>query len=318
MTSHLQSPARAARALPPSGVVGAPVLVGFDESAASVAAVHWAAAEATRLGSELTVLSAHDPPLPPPSSPTGSGAIRPDRDSWSVCRAAAARGVDLARVGTPDGVITALGVIGSPAGELVARSSEAGLVVVGRNRRTALQAAVLGSVSFAVALHARCPVVVVGEGAERHPGTTWPVVVGTDGSRPALAAVALAVEFARRWHAPLEVVSAWRAPSVTDWQDEPDVVMVRSSAQPWVALAHSAVDEAIAQVRAVAPELTVSGTVTEGRADDVLVDQSRRAGLVVVGSRGLGGFAGLMVGSVSHGVMRRSASPVVVVRRGSL
>ena len=315
MTSHLDSPARAARALPPSGVIGAPVIVGFDESPASVAAVHWAAAEAARLGSGLTVLSACDPPV---QQPVGVGEIRPDADSRNLSRAAAGRGVDLARSDSPDSVIAAVGVVGGPAGELVARSSATGLVVVGRNRRSALQAAVLGSVSFAVALHARCPVVVVGEGAERHPGVSWPVVVGTDGSRPALAAVALAVDFARSWQAPLHVVSAWRAP-VTTWQDEPaDTFMVRSSTQPWVALAHAAVDEAIVQVRAFAPEVTVTGTVIEGRADDVLVEMSRRAGLVVVGSRGQGGFAGLMVGSVSHGVMRRSSSPVVVVRRGSL
>lgn len=314
--SHLDSPARAARALPRSSVVGAPVIVGFDESAASVAAVHWAAAEAARFGSELTVLSACEPPV---QQPTGGGQTRHDSNSLILSRAAAGRGVDLARSGCPEGVIAAAGVVGGPAGELVARSSATGLVVVGRNRRSALQAAVLGSVSFAVALHARCPVVVVGEGAERHPSTTWPVVVGTDGSRSALAAVALAVEFARAWQAPLQVVSAWRAPSVSAWQDEPaDALMLRSSAQPWVSLAHGAVDEAIAQVRAAAPELTVTGAVIEGRADDVLVEQSRFAGLVVVGSRGQGGFAGLMVGSVSHGVMRRSASPVVVVRRGSL
>ena len=145
------------------------------------------------------------------------------------------------------------------------------------------------------------------------------MVVGTDGSVPALAAVALAVELARGWQAPLEVVCAWRSPSLTAWQDAPeDASMVQSSAQPWVSVAHTAVDEAIAQVGAIAPELTVIGTVVEGRADDVLVEQSRRAGVVVVGSRGQGGFAGLMVGSVSHGVMRRSASPVVVVRRGSV
>ena len=315
MTSHLDSPPRTGRALPSTGLVGAPVIVGFDESAASVAAVQWAATEAARLGSELIVLSASDPPV---QTPVGAGVIRPVPDLWSLSRAAAARGVDLARSCNPDGAIGAVGVVGGPAGELVARSSEAGLVVVGRNRRSALQAAVLGSVSFAVALHARCPVVVVGEGAERHPGTSWPVVVGIDGSRPALAAVALAVEFARRWQAPLHVVSAWRAPSVTAWPDGPDDVSFASSAQPWVSVAHAAVDEAIAQVRSVDPDLTVTGSVIEGRADDVLVEQSRRAGLVVIGSRGKGGFAGLMVGSVSHGVMRRSASPVVVVRRGSL
>lgn len=313
MTSHLDSPIRAVRPLPPSGVVGAPVIVGFDESAASVAAVHWAAAEASRLGSDLTVLSACDPPV----QPAGAGETRPDSDARNLSRAAAGRGADLARSSSPGGVIAAVGVVGGPAGELVARSSATGLVVVGRHRRSALQAAALGSVSFAVALHARCPVVVVGEGAERHPGLSWPVVVGIDGSRPALAAVALAVDFARSWQAPLHVVSAWRSP--VTWQDEQaDPFVVESATQPWVSLAHAAVDEAIVQVRAVAPELTVTGTVIEGRADDVLVEQSRHAGLVVVGSRGQGGFAGLMVGSVSHGVMRRSASPVVVVRRGAL
>jgi nucleotide-binding universal stress UspA family protein len=315
MTSHLDSPARPDRALPSTGLVGAPVIVGFDESAASVAAVQWAAAEAARLGSELIVLSASDPPV---QAPLGAGVIHPVPDLWSGCRAAAGRGVELARSCNPEGVIAAVGVVGGPAGELVARSNEAGLVVVGRNRRSALQAAVLGSVSFAVALHARCPVAVVGEGAERHPGPAWPVVVGIDGSRSSLAAVALAIEFARRWQAPLHVVSACRAPSVTVWPDGPDDESAASSAQPWTSVAHAAVDQAIAQVRSVDPDLTVTGSVIEGRADDVLVEESRRAGLVVIGSRGNGGFAGLMVGSVSHGVMRRSASPVVVLRRGSL
>src|SRR6476661_3667406 len=187
MTSHLDSPARPDRALASTGLAGAPVIVGFDESAASVAALQWAAAEAARLGSELTVLSASDPPVPTPVS-VGVGVSRPGPDLRSSSRAAAGRGVDLARACNADGVIAAVGVVGGPAGELVARSSDAGLVVVGRNRRSGLQAPVLGSVSFAVALHARCPVAVVGEGAERHPSTSWPVVVGTDGSRPALAA----------------------------------------------------------------------------------------------------------------------------------
>ncbi len=316
MTSHLDTPARAGRTLTPYGLAGAPVIVGFDESAASVAAVQWAAAEASRLGSELTVLSASEPPV---QTPAGAGVIRGVPDLWRVSRGAADRGVELARSCSPGGPIAALGVVGGPAGELVARSSDTGLVVVGRNRRSALQAAVLGSVSFAVAMHARCPVVVVGEGAERHPGPSWPVVVGIDGSRSALAAVSLAVDFATRWQAPLQVVSAWSAPPVTAWPDEPESgAVVTSSGQSWVALAHAVVDEAIALVSATSPGLTITGAVIEGRADDVLVEESRRAGLVVVGSRGHGGFAGLMMGSVSHGVMRRASSPVAVVRRGSV
>ncbi|SDO89643.1 Nucleotide-binding universal stress protein, UspA family [Pedococcus dokdonensis] len=291
-----------------------PVVVGYDESLASVAAVRWAAEAAPRLGSDLAVVSVSEP-----ADQTTAGASSSYAELRRASRAAAVRGVDLGRSSAPDAVITGVGVVGGPAGELVARSSEAGLVVVGRNSRSALQAAVLGSVSFAVALHARCPVVVVGEAAERQPGPSWPVVVGTDGSRPAMSAVALATEFASRWGAPLQIVSAWRAPALTPWQDPPEgSVMVRASRQAWMSVARAAVDEAVAQVQESAPGLTVTGTVAEGRADDVLTEQSRHAGMVVIGSRGHGGFAGLMVGSVSHGVMRRAASPVVVVRRGAL
>jgi nucleotide-binding universal stress UspA family protein len=212
-----------------------------------------------------------------------------------------------------------VGVVGGPAGELVARSSETGLVVVGRSRRTGLQAAVLGSVSFAVAMHARCPVVVVGEGADRHPGPASPVVVGVDGSRAALGAVSLAIDFARVWGAPLRVVSAWTPVAMTSWPEGlPDDGVGHPFGHPWSSAASAAVDEALDRVRAVAPELEVSGSVVEGRADDALVEQSHDAGLVVVGSRGHGGVVGLMLGSVRHAVMRRACSPVAVVRRGSV
>ncbi|KRF29756.1 universal stress protein [Phycicoccus sp. Soil802] len=316
MTSRPQTESTAGHRLPSSGLVGAPVVVGFDDSAASVAAVQWAAVEAARLGSGLTVLSASDPPI---QTPLGVGVIRSVPDLWSVSRATAARGVDLARSCSRELAVGPVAVVGGPAGELVARSSETGLVVVGRSRRSALQTAVLGSVSFAVAAHARCPVVVVSEGAVRHPGPSLPVVVGIDGSRPALAAVSLALAFALAWQAPLRIVSAWQAPSPSSYPDTFDEAFSAAvSDQPWASVARAAVDQAVRQVEAGDTGVTVTGVTEPGRAEDVLVEASRDAGLVVVGSRGQGGFAGLMLGSVSHGVMRRSASPVVVVRRGSL
>jgi nucleotide-binding universal stress UspA family protein len=57
--------------------------------------------------------------------------------------------------------------------------------------------------------------------------------------------------------------------------------------------------------------------VVQGTADEVLAEASRSAGLVVVGSRGHGGFAGMMLGSVGHSVLRKASSPVAVVRWGS-
>ncbi|WP_457256726.1 universal stress protein [Pedococcus sp. P5_B7] len=316
MTSRPHTESPAGHRLPSSDLVGAPVVVGFDDGAASVAAVQWAAVEAARLGSGLTVLSATDPPV---QTPIGIGAIAPAPDLGSVSRAMAARGVHLARSCDRELAVGAVAVVGGPAGELVARSSETGLVVVGRSRRSALQTAVLGSVSFAVAAHARCPVVVVREGANRHPGPSLPVVVGVDGSRGALAAVSLALAFARVWQAPLRIVGAYPSPSLSPYPDTfQEALLTTASEQPWALAARAAVDEAVRQAREREPAVHVTGVAEPGRAEDVLVDAARDAGLVVVGSRGHGGFAGLMLGSVSHGVMRRSASPVVVVRRGSV
>ena len=315
MTSRPHTESSAGQRLPPSDLAGAPFVVGFDGSAASVAAVQWAAVEAARLGSGLTVLSASEPPVQAPLA----GVDTSFPDPSGVSRSIAARGVDLARSCDPQLTVGAMAVVGGPAGELVARSSETGLVVVGRSRRSALQTAVLGSVSFAVAAHARCPVVVVREGGNRHPGPALPVVVGIDGSRPALGAVALALSFARVWEAPLRIVSAYLAPSLGAYPETFDDALLSTAAdQPWASAARVAVDEAVRQARTTEPSVSVTGVAEPGRAEDVLVDASRDAGLVVVGSRGHGGFVGLMLGSVSHGVMRRSASPVVVVRRGSL
>jgi nucleotide-binding universal stress UspA family protein len=74
---------------------------------------------------------------------------------------------------------------------------------------------------------------------------------------------------------------------------------------------------ALERVRSTHPELSVTASVVQGPADAVLAEASRDAGLVVVGSRGHGGFAGMMLGSVGHGVLRKASSPVAVVRWGS-
>jgi nucleotide-binding universal stress UspA family protein len=77
------------------------------------------------------------------------------------------------------------------------------------------------------------------------------------------------------------------------------------------------VARAVEALRREHPDLDVSGEAAEGSAVDILVRASRDAGLVVVGSRGHGGFAGMMLGSVSHAVLRGADSPVAVVRRGA-
>jgi nucleotide-binding universal stress UspA family protein len=288
------------------------VVVGFDGGEPSVSAARWAAVEAARLGCPLRVLYAAEPPMP--GALPGAVVVQPELHRAG--RRVAERGADLAR--SLDDVldIRAVGVVGGPAGELVAQSGEASFLVVGRGRAMG-GATALGSVSFAVATHAWCPVVVVPEEEQAHPGPDVPVVVGVDGSRASQAALEVAAQFARAAGASVRVVSAWHRPTTERWPgggvDASTVdVLVRAAETG----ARATVAQAIAQITALLPGWAVSGSVVEGPATDALVDASCDAGLVVVGSRGHGGFAGLALGSVGHGVLRASHSPVAVVRRG--
>jgi nucleotide-binding universal stress UspA family protein len=74
------------------------------------------------------------------------------------------------------------------------------------------------------------------------------------------------------------------------------------------------VDNAISHVADVAPDVVVRGEATEQPPGPALVKASRGADLLIVGSRGMGGFEELLVGSVGHYCMRRAACSVVIVR----
>lgn len=137
-----------------------------------------------------------------------------------------------------------------------------------------------------------------------------PLVVGTDGSDGALKAVDWAAEEAARRGTPLRVVHASRwsrydglAPNLAGTE-----LSVRSVNAEH--LAASAVERA----RVLQPELAVSADVPADDPDVALIEASRHAAAVVVGSRGLGGVTGLLLGSVSVQVAGRAESPVVVVR----
>jgi nucleotide-binding universal stress UspA family protein len=301
---------------PPAPLAGREVVVGFDGTTPAMAAVRWAAVEAGRLGGSLLVLYAADVPTAP-SWGLPAPAGRPDLARLS--REVAAQGAALARAQDPGLAVHSLGVVGGAAAELVAHSADAGLVVVGRRPRSAVQSAVLGSVSFAVSMHARCPVVVVQQGREHHPeGAGAPIVVGVDGSRAAHGALQLAAQFAWAWTAPIRVVSAWHVPVLEPWSELYGGAADLAEVQRATAVAVSEdVAIAVQALRAEHPDLDVSAEAVEGGAVDVLVRASRDAGLVVVGSRGHGGFAGMMLGSVSHALLRGAHSPVVVVRRGA-
>jgi nucleotide-binding universal stress UspA family protein len=133
-----------------------------------------------------------------------------------------------------------------------------------------------------------------------------PVVVGVDGSRDAQAALDYAAWEAHRRRRPLRLVHGFvpvrmYGPAIAGAQDVPTG-------------AADLVRDGAAAVRQRYPDLDVTAAVVAGSPAGVLVEQSPDAALVVVGSRGLGRFVGLLAGSVSSQVARYARSPVTVVR----
>jgi len=133
------------------------------------------------------------------------------------------------------------------------------------------------------------------------------IVVGVDGSAPSKRALDWAVAEAQRTGASLHVVSAWVFPMALGYAFTTTVPEVRQAAQ-------DVVDRALARVTEVAPSLAATGETTEQLPAPALVAASKGAALLVVGSRGLGGFEGLLLGSVSQYCSRHAACSVVVVR----
>lgn len=135
------------------------------------------------------------------------------------------------------------------------------------------------------------------------------VVVGVDGSPPSSRALALAAEEARMRHARLRVVAAWSFPTFAAgayvpaeaYEDVPDELATAVASQVTEALGPN-------------PELEVEQVVTEGPAAQVILEAAKDAELIVVGSRGRGGFGGLLLGSVSTQVVHHAHCPVLVAR----
>ena len=301
-----------------------PVVVGYDESPEAEAALRWAAGWASTRGASLVVVYAVSPPLSLTWSSSSSSSSSPTPAPELLRRAAqriARRGAAQARRGHPDLEVRELGAVGSPAAELVAMSQSAELVVVGRRSSEARADTSLGSVSFALGTHARCPVIVVRGPDVGEVGPGRAVVVGVDSSRPSTRALQFAADAASAAGAPLVVVSAWSGPRQEPWMADlwPDTGTAAARLSDGASGgAAASVREAVALVDEWHPEVRVLTRAPQGLAQEVLLDEARDAGLLVVGSRGQGGFAGLELGSVSRSLLRQAQLPVAVVRDGGI
>jgi nucleotide-binding universal stress UspA family protein len=136
------------------------------------------------------------------------------------------------------------------------------------------------------------------------------IVVGVDGSEGSAAALRFAIEEARVRGAELKAVNAWHVPPAVygaGWA--PATVDL----DEYRKLAESALGKSLEDAGAADSGVEVTPILREGHPVDVLIAESGRADLLVVGSRGLGGFKGLLLGSVSQQCAQHAKCPVVVV-----
>ncbi|BCJ34044.1 universal stress protein [Actinocatenispora thailandica] len=275
----------------------APIVVGVDGSSWSEAALDWAAAEAVRRDTTLTVLYAFEWPImgvPFSAIPTGYDPRQP-------ARRLVLRMADRARALVPSLQVTSRLENGPPVRRLLSAADRASLVVVGSRGLGGFSGLVVGSVSLQVAEHCDRPVVVVrGDGPAR---TDGPVVVGVDGPAGD-PAIGWAFEEAAARRTGLVAVRVW--PTGPTPAPDPGDPAERDVA--------AASHEQLERWHQKYPQVPLEMRDLRGHAAALLAEQSAAAQLVVVGARGRGGFAGLLLGSVSQGVLRQARCPVAVVR----
>jgi nucleotide-binding universal stress UspA family protein len=208
----------------------------------------------------------------------------------------------------------------SPVSALIAMSRGAALLAVGSSPHGAMAEELRGSVALQVAMHAHCPVAVVPVLPGVSVAGRRAVVVGYDGSHAGARALAYAAEAA--WFAglPLRVVVAWRS-GPAEWVESFALGNLprdatESAAEATLARGIELLGRHAEEQGWRAGALEHQGLVREGRAVDVLHQEATDAERLVVGTRGRGGFASLLLGSVSHTMVRIAPCPVVVVRGG--
>ena len=276
-----------------------PIVVGYNGKNHSRQALLWAAAEAARRDAPLLVVYAAN--YPGMTLGPGPGLLEPDPGALDAAQEVTVRGDSEALAAFPDLHVAGATEVTSPSEALVEESASAGLLVIGSRGYGRVVGALLGSVAFAVAARAKCPVIVVkDESAERPVGPDHRVVVGTDGSPQAAAAVGFAAGRAALASASLEVVTC------TGEHPDLDAEQLRASA---ALIARSTAE----QLRHTHPGLGVTTRVEDCPAERTLVDASSDAGMVVVGTRGRGAFEGMLLGSVSHAVIHGAQCLVAVV-----
>lgn len=285
------------------------VVVGTDGSQHAEQAVRWAAGRASLYGVGLSVVRVL-PQVPVPSRGQVFALMRQGSDFLTHVQQVAASQLEQAQTAAlqacPSVPVSTEIITGDAAQVLAQLSHTAKLVVVGATGASGVSGALLGGTAVHIIAHAQGPVVVVPATLGDPQG---PVVVGLDDTEAARGLAQVALEQAAATGCSLLAVHAWDTDASIGF-GEPIATDIEQVNQAY--------DELLVELTQPSADrlhVPVQRHVVRGRAEKVLLQLAPSASMVVVGSRGRGGFAGLLLGSVSRSVVGHAQCPVMVVRQ---
>ena len=136
--------------------------------------------------------------------------------------------------------------------------------------------------------------------------TAQTILVGVDASASSVAALRKAAELAAALHAPIHAVTVWHAPATFDGTFAAEVWSPEAEAR-------EVLDASISEAFPEGPPADLTSSIIPGPTASSLIDESRKAGMLVLGSRGRGGFRGLLLGSVSATCAQHAHCPVLIM-----
>lgn len=288
-----------------------PIVVGVAGDGTGEAALDWATEAARRTGSPLLIVHASELESQA-SRMVGAemlnveAVMRAEEEAVAAVRERASRleaEQDLEVRSSTDGT--------SPVEALLEHQDEAAMIVVGTGRKGAVEEFLLGSTSLGVAAHAHCPVVVINPDVDvarlRHDR----LGVAVDGSADSGHAAELAMQLADTLGAKVTAMSTW----YIETQD--GFVITEPGTPEWDRVERerlAVLERAMQPGREAHPDVEVELVVRRGPVVPTLNEEARGWGAIVVGSRGLGGLRGRLLGSVSQRLMRTAPCPVIITR----
>ncbi|MGZ4702617.1 MAG: universal stress protein [Ilumatobacteraceae bacterium] len=286
------------------------IIVGVDGSAPSLVALRWATFEARRRNAELLIVSCYRVPVY--GSP--EGAVYPTPDDIEAFKETATAIVDKAgeiAAGIDPTIPVELMTAMSAAAIAISEAARLGdEIVVGASGHSGFDG-LLGSVAMSVVHRSRVPVIVVPERPVVEVGASMKkIVVGVDGSAPSLHALEWAYNEAVVSGAELTAVHGWIYPYAGQRT---------SVSEPRTQMQLDAMEELKSSLESLGPRLTggsvhIHARLLEQSPVEAVLEESKDADMVVVGSRGRGSVRAALLGSVSRTVAQHAACPVAVIR----